>query len=110
LNELKEKIDSLQRFGDDTDAELIQLLLRGDVKLRDEIRLEELKGTEKVPPHVLDQFMDFLAIPDLKERIRCRRSFKHIAETLSKAMSATEEEDAAMLADRTPRAADNPAC
>jgi hypothetical protein len=97
LGELKQKIQTLQKLGDDADAELVELLRQGDVKLPDEIRLEELKGIEKLPPELLDRFMDFLALPELEERIRYGKSLKHFAEAVAQAIETTEQEYSKIL-------------
>lgn len=102
LGELKEKAQTLQKLGDVADVELFELLRRGDVQLPDEIRLEELKGIEKLPPEALDQFMDWLASPDLEERVRQSQSLRYTAEALSQGMDAIEEEDAKTLAGGSP--------
>jgi hypothetical protein len=97
LGELKQKVQTLQKLGDEADAELVELLSQGDVQLPDEIRLEELEGIEKLPPEALDQFMDVLASPDLEERVRQSQSLRSTAEALSPVIAAIEEEDAKTL-------------
>jgi hypothetical protein len=102
LGEIKQKFQTLQKLGDEADAELAELLSQGDVQLPDEIRLEELKGIEKLPPEALDQFMDVLASPDLEEQVRQSQSFRSTAEALLPVIAAIEEEDAKTLAGGSP--------
>jgi hypothetical protein len=104
-NELNAKVQTLQKLSRDSDAELVQELLRVDMNGLHEIRLERLNGVDKLPPGVLDRFMDFLASPDLAQRIRNSQSLGYAAEALSKAMSVTDDSDAKTLADGVPPAA-----
>jgi hypothetical protein len=97
LKELKAKVQILQKLSNDADAELVRLLLRVDIKLPDEIRLERLKGIGKLPPELLDRFMEFLALPDLEERVRNSQSLGYTAEALSRAVSAIEKENTKRL-------------
>jgi hypothetical protein len=95
--ELKAKVQTLQKLSNDADAELVKLLLRVDTNLPDEIRLERLNGVEKLPPELLDRFMDLLALPDLEERVRNSQSFRYTAEALSRAVSVIEKENTKRL-------------